>query len=207
MTAHTLGKTFGSSEKVFQDLQDSSKNSFISQRKTLANPEFSSIANLHKFSLESITAQIQTKAGNARIASFASFPILENLALFSLRLYPKAIREPHWHPNATELNYVLQGKALLTILSPDGTIDTFELQEGDGSIIPAGYLHYIENIGPEELHMAIYFNHNSPSDIGLSGAFSAYSPEVLCSLFSVDLELIHQIHSFLEDRMIVTGGG
>ena len=44
-------------------------------------------------------------------------------------------------------------------------------------------------------------------DIGISGALSVYSKEVLASLFSVDPQLFSRLHKFQEDRMIVSGGG
>jgi oxalate decarboxylase len=102
---------------------------------------------------------------------------------------------------------VVEGKGRLTILSPGGSIDTFEVGPGQGSIIPAGYFHHIENIGPGELHMTVYFNNSLPDDIGLSGALSAYSNDVLASLFSVKPEFFSGLHKFQKDRMIVTGGG
>ncbi len=205
MSVHVLASTFGSSKEVFQTLKKQAKDTFISQRKSVAKS--ASIPNHNKFNIERINPQIQTKGGLARIANKASFPALEHLALFSLRIAKNGIREPHWHPNATELNFVVEGKARLTILSPSGDIDTFELLPNQGSIIPAGYFHHIENLGPKELHMTVYFNNALPDDIGLSGAVSAYSKETLASLFGVSPELISHLHKFEEDRMIVSGGG
>jgi oxalate decarboxylase len=132
---------------------------------------------------------------------------LKRLALFSLRIAKNGVREPHWHPNATELNYVIEGKARLTILSPSGDVDSFELLPNQGSIIPAGYFHHIENIGPKELHMTVFFNNALPDDIGLSGALSAYSAETLASLFGVKPEFFAELPHFEKDRMIVSGGG
>ena len=37
------------------------------------------------------------------------------------------------------------------------------------------YFHYIENIGDEELHFAVFFSYEKPQDIGISGAFGSYS--------------------------------
>lgn len=205
MSTHVLASTFSSSKKIFQTLKRGTTDTFISRRKTIETS--TSIHNHNKFNLEKIHPQIETKGGLARIANKTNFPALEHLALFSLRIAKKGVREPHWHPNATELNFVVQGKARLTILSPSGEIDTFELLPGQGSIIPAGYFHHIENIGPKELHMTVFFNNAIPDDIGLSGAVSAYSKETLASLFGVEPEFLSQLHEFNEDRMIVTGGG
>lgn len=204
MPPHVLASTFGADEKTFKKLK--AKDTFISR---LAKPKSSkeSIPNPNKFNLERINPQIDTKGGCARIVNSKNFPKLTKLALFSLRIYKNGIREPHWHPNADELNYVISGKARLTILSPDGSKDHFELTPGQGSIIPAGYFHHIENSGKEELRMAVYFGNSDPDDIGLSGALSAYSNDLLASIFSTDAKFFQKLHKFQEDRMIVSGGG
>ena len=94
----------------------------------------------------------------------------------------KGIREPHWHPNANELNYVLTGRARLIVLSPGGDVDSFEIGPGEGSFIPTSYFHYIENIGTEELHMLVFFTHRTPSDLGIS-VLSALTQMKLSLLF------------------------
>ena len=205
MAARTLSATFSSEETLFDKVKKNAKDVFISKRKGLAR--MASTPNHNKFNLERINPQIDTKGGSARIANNKSFPAVQHLALFSLRIVKKGVREPHWHPNAIELNYVVKGKARLTIFSPGGERDIFELTVGQGSIIPAGYFHYIENVGPSELHMMVYFNNPAPDDIGLSGALSAYSNEVLASLFKLDAKVFAHLSKFSEDRMIVSGGG
>ncbi len=204
MSPHILASTFSTSETAFKKLKQ--QDTFISRLSELKAPG-GSIPNSHKFDLEKIQPQIETQGGSARILNVKNFPRLKNLALFSLRINKNGIREPHWHPNADELNYVIAGKARLTILSPDGKKDHFELKPGQGSIIPAGYFHHIENAGLKELHMAVFFGNSEPDDIGLSGALSAYSDQLLASIFSTDRKFFEKLHKFPKDRMIVSGGG
>jgi oxalate decarboxylase len=205
MSTHVLASAFGAKKEEIAIWKKGAKEGFIAWKKS--GGALSPIPNPHKLDLERIRPQIDTKGGVARTATAANFPVLRNLALFSLRLYKKGVREPHWHPNATELNFVIRGKARLTILSPGGKVDTFELGAHQGSIIPSGYFHHIENIGPGELHMTVYFNNEAPSDIGLTGGLSAFSNELLASLFSLDSNFFTHIQKFKEDRMIVSGGG
>jgi oxalate decarboxylase len=207
MSAHVLASAFSGAKESFEKLQKHAKDIFISKRKTIAKPRIASIPNHNKFDLERINPQIDTKGGLARIANSLNFPQLQHLALFSLRLFKNGVREPHWHPNATELNYVVKGSARLVIYSPGGKRDTFDLKPGQGSIIPAGHFHHIENTGTSELHMTVFFNNPTPNDLGLSGALSAYSKEVLASIFSLDPKFFSEMHKFQEDRMIVAGGG
>jgi len=205
MSAHVLASTFGVPDSEFQKFVGT-QDVFIAERKEALEPK-SLRSSPHRFDLERIHPQIASNGGLARIVNKDNLPVLRDLALFSVRLFKGGVREPHWHPNATELNYVLKGKARLTVFSPGSDKDTFTLTVGEGSIIPAGYFHHIENIGDEELHMTVFFNNAEPNDIGLSGALSTYAPETLASVFSEGLEFFKNLPHFHKDRMIVSGGG
>ena len=205
MSSHVLATTFGTKEETFQILKKTHHDGFISQRKSELHISNLTETSLHKFDLERIEPQIKSDGGLARILNSQNFPILQGLALFSLRINKGGVREPHWHPNAMELNYVVSGKARLTIFSPGGVKDTFILDVGEGSVIPAGYFHHIESIGLDELHMTVFFNHEKPDDIGLSGALSAYSPETLAPIFALDTQFFENLPHFQKDRKIISG--
>ena len=129
------------------------------------------------------------------------------MATYSLSLKKGGIREPHWHPNAAELDYVIEGRARMIIFSPGGNIDTFEVEPDQIVFIPTAYFHYIENIGDEELHFAVFFNHEKPQDIGISGAFGAYSNEVLGAVFNMNPKIFESLPKYQEDLLVVAGGG
>jgi len=203
--AHALAATFGLPTSFFEKIQ-TKKNVNISGHVN-EKPSLPFIASQFKINAEKLNPQLVTQGGSARIINGNSFPILENLAFFNLRINEKGIREPHWHPNASELNYVLTGRARLNILSPGGDVDSFEIGPGEGSFIPAAYFHYIENIGSDELHMTVFFTHRTPNDLGISGSLSAYSDEALSSLFGVPVEYFKDMPRYQEDVMVVTGGG
>jgi oxalate decarboxylase len=46
------------------------------------------------------------------------------------------MREPHWHPITAEMGYVQRGSARMTVMDPDGTLDTWYLEQGDVYFIP-----------------------------------------------------------------------
>jgi oxalate decarboxylase len=106
--------------------------------------------NQYRFNLTGITPQIQTPGGTGALATATSFPILRGLALFLIGLKPDGIIEPHTHPNAAELNYVINGKARCTVFSPGGNVETSEISQGQVFFVPAGYFHYLEN--PDDLN-------------------------------------------------------
>jgi oxalate decarboxylase len=52
---------------------------------------------------------------------------------------PERLREPHWHPSAWGLNFVLQGRALWMLVGPGGAQDEFEASKGDLVFAPQGH--------------------------------------------------------------------
>jgi oxalate decarboxylase len=170
----------------------------------------SNIPNSYKFNVEGIPPQIQTPGGTVAKANTNSFPILNgsNLSLFSLIMKPNGIREPHWHPNASELGYVLDGLARLIVLNPGGNVDTFEVGPGDIYFVPTGFFHYIENLDSNKnMHFAIFFGSDTPGDIGISGSLSAYSNEVLGATFNLDSSYFNKLPRVSQDVLVVSGGG
>jgi oxalate decarboxylase len=161
----------------------------------------------HLFHLSATPAQFVCANGSRVDVTQDLFPVLKGMALSFLSLHPKGFREPHWHPNAHELNYLVKGKVRVTLLSPGEQVDTFEMQAGDMSFLPQGYFHSIENIGEESAQMTVFFNHATPSDIGLSGCLGAYSNELLADLFHVPTPYFESLPKFQEDLLIVAGGG
>ena len=173
---------------------------------TPADNSMTRIPNPHKFNLEGIPPQVQTTGGTVALGNANTFPILNGLACYSLRLKPNGIREPHWHPNAAELDYVIEGRARMTILSPGGSVDTFDVSPGQIVFIPPAYFHYIENPDSiNNMHFAVFFGHEKPEDIGISGALSAYSNEVLAAVFNLDPTLFDKLPKLEEDVFVVTG--
>ncbi len=168
------------------------------------------VPNSYKFNVEGISPQIQTAGGTVAKANTNSFSILSgsNLSLFSLIMKPNGIREPHWHPNASELGYVLDGLARLIILNPGGNVDTFEIGPGEIYFVPMGFFHYIENLDSNKnMHFAIFFGSDNPGDIGISGSLSAYSNEILGATFNLDPSYFNNLPRVSQDVLVVSGGG
>ncbi len=79
-----------------------------------------------------------------------------------------AIREPHIHPNATQLDFVISGRARIGIVGPRNYRRLLELEPGDMAFTPQGYLHWIENIGREALQCGLILSNEQPETIELS---------------------------------------
>lgn len=140
--------------------------------------------SVHTFNLDNAEPQAVCVGGNRTIVDRDNFPLLKGMALYLLRLDKDGIREPHWHPNAVELSYCVQGKAIMTIFGPDAGRDTFTVDRGEIVFVPRGYLHHIENIGTEVAKFVLAFSHEKPEDLGISGSIGSMPSPILDLTFS-----------------------
>ncbi len=141
--------------------------------------------------------------GWLRGANEQNFPVLAGRqgSVYLAHLDPGGIREPHWHPTAWELNYVVSGTARWTILGthPDGGYhnDVFTAQRGDLVFAPTGLFHYFENPSTTEaLDVLIVFNTSTAEpddDIGIVGSLNAIPRDVLAASFGVPESAFAQV--------------
>ncbi|TQR82344.1 cupin domain-containing protein [Mycobacterium hodleri] len=142
----------------------------------------------HKFDVEAQPPSLNYVSGSARFARDQYWPALKNISMYSLRVTEDGMREPHWHPITAEMGYVQHGDARMTVMNPDGTLDTWNMTTGDMYFIPRAYPHHIENIGQDDWHFLIFFDQPFPADIGYKASASAYSREVLAATFNTHLD-------------------
>jgi oxalate decarboxylase len=213
MPNRVMNATFGIKppSMFFNGFNKNSPNDIVIGSKpanTVEPASMTKIPSSYKLNLEGIPPQIQTAGGTVALGNISNFPILSGLACYSLILKPNGIREPHWHPNAAELDYVLGGRARMIILSPGGSVDTFEVGPGEVVFIPPAFFHYIENPDSvNNMHMAIFFGNGSPQDIGISGGLGANSNEVLGATFDLPPTYFNNLPRVERDLFVVSGGG
>ena len=58
--------------------------------------------------------------GSARPVSTKDIPHLQGITLFTLQIVPHGLRDPHWHPDTSELNYCVSGRGQIGLVAPDG---------------------------------------------------------------------------------------
>ena len=203
-SSSVLGNTWGVSKSHFQPIKPLAQETFISKRKTAPHlPKEVHYHSKYQYNLEGSAPVIGNEGGSARVARQNVWPILQRQALYSLHLTGQGMREPHWHPETAELGYVASGKGRMSILSPSGEIDTFELEEGNIYFIPPAYPHHIENIQSSGLHVLIFFNRPMPQDVGFTGSVKSYSDEVLAATLAAPEELFAKLPIYYEDLFIV----
>ncbi len=119
------------------------------------------------YRLAASTPQVFT-GGSIYTATNANIPALTGLSINLLEVLPGAVREIHWHPNAAELNYCLEGEGEIGVLSTTGESATFAISPGAIAFLPIGDAHYIRNTGSGLLRLLIGFSNEDASHQTLS---------------------------------------
>lgn len=133
----------------------------------------------HKFRLSAEQPHSAHKGGREWRVGQDKFPISKTITGVILELEPGGLRELHWHPNADEWQYVLQGgKIDVTMFGSHGRYRIETLKKGDVGYIPQGYGHSIENKGGELARLLIGFNTGHYQAIDLS-LWLASNPDYL----------------------------
>lgn len=145
-----------------------------------------------RFGLEQSQGEV-FEGGTKRTATARDIQGLRGLSIYSLTISPGCLRELHWHPNAGELSYCLEGQGRMGIFSPAGDHDIFDFRAGHITFIPRNYLHFIENTGAVPLRMIVAFSHENPEHIDVSESFDYFPSSVMAKPFGIPDELFERL--------------
>jgi oxalate decarboxylase len=204
MTDSVLGNTYDLDSSDFSVIRRDTTDRKLAGR--TGPPDVPSTAcfdDPHKFGIEAMSPPVGVEAGSARTARLQFWPALKDLAMYSLRIREDGMREPHWHPITAEMGYVNAGSARMTVMDPDGTLDTYYLTQGDMYFIPRAYPHHIEVVDSPDLHFCIFFDQPTPGDIGYRTSLSAYTREVLAATFGTHIDDLPDFPFTKADPLIV----
>ena len=130
------------------------------------------------------------------------FPISKTITGVVLDLDPGALRELHWHPNADEWQYIIDGEVNVTLFGSHGRFRVETLEKGDVAYIPQGYGHSIENVGDKQSRILIGLNAGTYEAIDLSQWIAGNSADVLATNFGQPPDLFAKFPHF---DVFVTG--
>src|SRR5438034_1339438 len=138
----------------------------------------------HKFRMLAEAPHGVFKGGREWRVDSTRFPISTTVTGVILDLEPGALRELHWHANADEWQYVIEGDVNVTMFGSHGRFRTELLHTGDVGYIPQGYGHSIENVGSEQSRILIGFNTGIYESIDLSSWITGNPVDVLATNFN-----------------------
>lgn len=129
--------------------------------------------------------------GTAKEATVAEFPVSEKLAGVFMTLEPGGLRELHWHANAAEWAYVIDGRCRVTTIDPENQCEIVDFGSGDVWYFPRGHGHSIQGIGPGTCTFVLVFDNGYFSEFGTFSItdWLGHTPhEILSKTFGVPLE-------------------
>ncbi len=153
-----------------------------------------------KFDLAGVAPSISEHGNTIREANQNDFPVLagNGVAFFMIDMKPGALRVPHWHPNAWELDYCVQGEAEFWIVGPDNERNIVKqavrIKPGQLFFIPQGWFHAIKNVGSTDLKLLLTFNNGMPTDIGIPVGLNGIGNEVFAQTFEVSPEVFNHFN-------------
>jgi quercetin dioxygenase-like cupin family protein len=77
-----------------------------------------------------------------RIVDSTNFPVARTIATALVEVEPGGLRELHWHPNADEWQYYIEGPGRMTVFASEGKARTFDYRAGDVGYWPRARHRY-----------------------------------------------------------------
>lgn len=146
-----------------------------------------------QFRMLEMHPQKATRGGEVRIVNSTNFPAAAHIAMAHVTLKPGGLRELHWHPNANEWQYFIQGKGRMTLFDNKAAARTADFAMGDIGFVPVTLGHYIENTGDTDLIFLEMFKTPRYQDISLNDWLSHIPPELVMQHLGISAQTLAAI--------------
>lgn len=153
------------------------------------------------FSMHAMPPTKQTAHGEVTIVDSKVFPSSKTIAAAHVRVRPGGLREMHWHPNADEWQYYIEGRARMTLFMNHANARTMDFRANDVGYVPRTMGHYIENTGDTDLIFLEMFRSDVYQDFSLSEWLSHLPPKLVLQHLGVSRETFDSIPR--ENRAVV----
>ena len=161
----------------------------------------------HVASLDDGEPVFRSELGSLTAVTSESLPIASGLSMKRLILKAGAVRELHWHANASELTYCLSGDLLVGILGDGSQFTWFTLGRGQMFYAPSGALHYIENVGDSDAELIVTFSNEAPQDFSFRASIGAMSDAVLGNTWGLQADAFGALEHTTDPSWIVAREG
>jgi oxalate decarboxylase len=136
---------------------------------------------------------VRTKSGTVRITDSSVFPVSKTIAAALVEVEPGGLRELHWHPNADEWQYYIEGHARMGVFASSGQARTFDYRAGDVGYVPFAMGHYIENTGATTLRFLEMFKSSYYADLSLNQWLALTPPALVEAHLGLDEEAMQAL--------------
>ncbi|MDO5608913.1 MAG: cupin domain-containing protein [Capnocytophaga sp.] len=158
----------------------------------MTNRTASELTSPHRYPLAAQQPKIFA-GGTQRVVTQKEFPIAQTISGSLIEIEPGGLREMHWHPNADEWQYFLEGNAEMGVFLAQGNIVTDQYEAGDIGYAPMGSGHYIKNTGDTVLKVLIGFNNGDYEAIEMSAWLAANPKDILKGNLGVSGEIVDKL--------------
>ncbi len=99
----------------------------------------------------------------------------------------------HWHPDADEWQYFLQGKGRMTVFFNAGRARTADFNAGDIGYVPKALGHYVQNTGPTDLIFLEILRANRFREVSLTDWIRNTPPDLVTQHLGISRDTLNAI--------------
>jgi len=193
----TLSKSLQVPEEALKDLPDGEiyfgygEKPPVPTAEPHGGPRPSSLT--HRYSMLSQEPELVGNGGREWRVDSSLFPIQQTMTGIYFEIDPGSMRELHWHPNADEWQYIVQGEVEVTLFGAKGRYRQERVRKGQVAYIPQGYGHSIESVGKETAKMVIGLNAGVFQKIDLSQFVASQPDDVLRTNLTLPEESVEKL--------------
>ena len=153
----------------------------------------------YTFRTGSMAATKSNPHGTVKVIDSRNFPASANIAAAMVTVKPDGLRELHWHPNASEWQFWIQGQGRMTVFNARQDARTTDFRANDVGYVPKMAGHYIENTGTEDLIFLEMFAASEFQEVSLNNWLRSIPAQVVQAHTNLSAEDIAKIPSKAND--------
>ncbi|KAL4556362.1 hypothetical protein LXL04_039013 [Taraxacum kok-saghyz] len=127
------------------------------------------------------------------------------LSMSRIDFAPGGLNPPHFHPRASEIFIVIEGKLDVAFITTDYKLYSKSVKSGELFVFPRSLMHYQINNGKVPALALAVFNSQSPGIQRVATALFASSPSVpnhvLAKTFGIEIDEVKKIKSRLAPKI------
>ncbi|WP_205650201.1 cupin domain-containing protein [Actinoplanes solisilvae] len=198
--AHTppdvLAKNFGVAQEAFKDIPlhnlwifPGDEPGELEDDQAAAGVEWGA-TNPVIFRLSRSQPRYQNSGGSIRIADSKNYTASKTVAAALTIIEPGSMRELHWHPNADEWQYYLQGTGRMTVFNTGPHANTTDFNAGDVGLVRRNLGHYVENTGDVPLIYLETFRSDHYEEVSLANWLSHLPPKLVSQHLNIPEDVL-----------------
>jgi oxalate decarboxylase len=153
------------------------------------------------FRLMEMAPTKKARGGEVRIVDGGNFKASQQIAAAHVILHPGGLREMHWHPNADEWQYYVQGQGRMTVFAAGSRARTMDFRQGDVGYVQQNFPHYIENTGTTDLVFLEMFKADRYQDVSLANWLTHLPPQLVRDHLGIGAETLERFPH--EEKVVI----